>query len=133
MSVCWKPILTVLPPPEISWRLIDSVAEMSLIKLICHFVLQDSEEAKVCSHQIKNKTIATTTTKKKLTFSLQPPHSPSLEFRSHELCVCVCVSHSVMSDSLQPHGFSPPGFSVHGIFQARMLEWVAISFSRVTG
>ena len=25
---------------------------------------------------------------------------------------------------------SPPGSSVHGIFQARMLEWVAISFSR---
>ena len=25
--------------------------------------------------------------------------------------------------------YSPPGFSVHGIFQARILEWVAISFS----
>ena len=25
---------------------------------------------------------------------------------------------------------SPAGFSVHGISQARMLEWVAISFSR---
>ena len=25
---------------------------------------------------------------------------------------------------------SPPGFSVHGIFQARILEWVAISYSR---
>ena len=25
--------------------------------------------------------------------------------------------------------YSPPGSSVHGIFQARMLEWVAISFS----
>ena len=27
-------------------------------------------------------------------------------------------------------GCSPPGFSVHGILQARTLEWVAISFSR---
>ena len=26
---------------------------------------------------------------------------------------------------------SPPGCSVHGIFQARILEWVAFSFSRV--
>ena len=26
--------------------------------------------------------------------------------------------------------FSPPGSSVHGIFQARILEWVAISSSR---
>ena len=26
--------------------------------------------------------------------------------------------------------YSPPGFSVHGFSQARILEWVAISFSR---
>ena len=25
---------------------------------------------------------------------------------------------------------SPPGFSAHGIFQARIMEWVAISSSR---
>ena len=37
------------------------------------------------------------------------------------------VSHSVVSDSLQPHG---PGSSVHGILPAGILEWVAISFSR---
>ena len=29
-----------------------------------------------------------------------------------------------------PRDCSPPGFSVHGISQARILEWVAISFSR---
>ena len=29
-----------------------------------------------------------------------------------------------------PRLCSPPGFSVHGISQARILEWVAISFSR---
>ena len=39
--------------------------------------------------------------------------------------MCVC---SVMSDSLQPH--SLPGSSVHGIFQARILEGVAICSSR---
>ena len=37
---------------------------------------------------------------------------------------------SVMSDSLWPHGLSPPGSSVCGIFQARILEWVAISSLR---
>ena len=26
--------------------------------------------------------------------------------------------------------YSPPGSSVHGISQARILEWVAVSFSR---
>ena len=39
-------------------------------------------------------------------------------------------SHSVMPNSLWPHGLSLPGSSVHGILQARILEWVAISFSR---
>ena len=41
------------------------------------------------------------------------------------------VSRSVVSDSLQPHGYSSlPGSSVRGILQARILEWVAIPFSR---
>ena len=39
-------------------------------------------------------------------------------------------SHSVVSDSLQPMDCSLLSSSVHGILQARMLEWVAISFSR---
>jgi len=37
---------------------------------------------------------------------------------------------SVMSDFCNPMDCSPPGSSVHGISQARILEWVAISFSR---
>ena len=41
------------------------------------------------------------------------------------------VSHSVVSNSFWPHGLvSPPGSSVHGILQARILEWVATPFSR---
>ena len=31
-----------------------------------------------------------------------------------------------------PTDCSPPGFSVHGILQARILEWIAIPFSRGT-
>ena len=37
-----------------------------------------------------------------------------------ESCLTLC----------DPMGWSPPGSSVHGILQARILEWVAISFSR---
>ena len=40
------------------------------------------------------------------------------------------VSHSVMSNSAIPMKCSLPGSSVHGIFQARILKWVAILFSR---
>ena len=35
-----------------------------------------------------------------------------------------------MSDSWDPMDCSLPGFSVHGISQARILEWVAIFSSR---
>ena len=35
---------------------------------------------------------------------------------------------SVVSDSCDPMDSSLPGFSVHGILQARILKWVAISF-----
>ena len=37
-------------------------------------------------------------------------------------CAVLSVSHSVMSNSVTPR-------SVHGILQARILEWVPISFS----
>jgi len=40
-------------------------------------------------------------------------------------CDMLCESHSVMSDSLQPQDYT-----VHGILQARILEWVAVPFSR---
>ena len=40
--------------------------------------------------------------------------------------MCSVLSYSVGS----PVDYGPPGSSVLGIFQARMLEWVAISYSR---
>ena len=47
------------------------------------------------------------------------------------VCVCVCVSLSQSCPTLcSPMDCSLPGSSVHGIFQARILEYVAISFSR---
>ena len=43
----------------------------------------------------------------------------------------VQFTHSVMSESLRPHGlYSTLDPAVHGILQVRILEWVAISFSR---
>ena len=49
----------------------------------------------------------------------------------------VCTSYEWVSEVTQscptlcdPMDCSLPGFSIHGIFQARILEWVAISFSR---
>ena len=64
-----------------------------------------------------------------------PPVSPAM------LADSLLLSHQgsqtkIMSDSclvmstLQPMDCSPPGFSGHGTLQARILEWVAIPFSR---
>ena len=60
-----------------------------------------------------------------------------------EICVCVCVcvcarAHARMCAHMLSHVLtlcnpvdcSLLGSSVHGIFQARILEWVAISYSR---
>ena len=53
------------------------------------------------------------------------------------LTECVLVAACVHAQSLQscltlcdPMDCTPPGFSVHGILQARIREWVAILFSR---
>ena len=53
------------------------------------------------------------------------------------VCVCVCVCARVHSQSFShvqlfcnPTDCSPPGSSVHGTSQARILEWVAISYFR---
>ena len=40
------------------------------------------------------------------------------------------VSCSAMFDPLGPIDCGPPGSSVHGILQAKILEWVAIRFSK---
>ena len=64
------------------------------------------------------------------------------------VCTCVCVSYPTLCDPMNsvcvclsvfscltlcnPMDCSPPGSSVHGILQASILGWVAISFSRAS-
>ena len=50
---------------------------------------------------------------------------PWMTRRSDQSILKESESHSVMSDSLWPHDYT-----VHGIHQARSLEWVAFPFSR---
>ena len=54
---------------------------------------------------------------------------PSMSVRSYRL-ICVCPVAQSCPTVCDPMDCSPPGSSVHGIFQARILEWVAIFFSR---
>ena len=54
--------------------------------------------------------------------SLRTNHFENWVSEIVQLCLTLC----------DPMDCSLPGFSIHGIFQARVLEWVAISFSRVS-
>ena len=49
-----------------------------------------------------------------------------------ELVIAAAAAKSLQSclTLCDPTDYSPPGSSVHGIFQARVLEWDAIAFSR---
>ena len=42
----------------------------------------------------------------------------------------LCLAAQLCPTLCGPTDYSSPGFSVHGVFQARILEWVAITFSR---
>ena len=48
-----------------------------------------------------------------------PAAASAATAKSLQLCPTLC----------DPMDCSPPGASIHGIFQARVLEWVAIAFS----
>ena len=70
--------------------------------------------------------------------SIWVPKSFQICHQNNHVCVCVCVcvclcvcllSRSVMSNSCDPIECNL-AVSVHGILQARILEWVAIYFSR---
>ena len=58
-------------------------------------------------------------------------HSLCLQ-EAQEWAVCCCYRVSAQScpTLCNPMDYSPPGSSVHRIFQARILEWVAIFYSR---
>ena len=66
-------------------------------------------------------------------YTISPHLAPCLFAVWMLLCIssncCCCVAQSCLT-LCDPMDWSPPGSSVHGISQARMLGWAAISFSR---
>ena len=52
-------------------------------------------------------------------------------FKFSIISLCLCVSHSVAPNSLRPPElYSLPSSSVHGILQARILEWVLFKIGK---
>ena len=59
-----------------------------------------------------------------------PKQGRTLSYTKYRLCCCCCLVAKSCPTLCNPMNCSPPGSSVQGIFQARILEWVAISSSR---
>ena len=55
---------------------------------------------------------------------------PFFKVKVGHVLMCCAWALSLSRVWLLPMGCSPPGSSVHGILQARVLEWVAMSSSR---
>ena len=68
---------------------------------------------------------ALTTSSTSVPSPVQPPR-PKIR---GVVCVLIAQSCKTLCD---PMDSSPPGSSVHGILQARILEWLALSCSRVS-
>ena len=65
--------------------------------------------------------------------NFKPGVRNNLKIRKKTLLYAVCVHTKLLQSCLtlcDPKVCSPPGFSVHGILQARTLEWVAMPSSR---
>ena len=66
-------------------------------------------------------------------FTAEPSGKPIYKIygimQNGKLCVCAKLLQSCLT-LCNPMDCSPPGSSVHGILQARILEWVAMPFSR---
>ena len=56
----------------------------------------------------------------------QKPAEPPIQI----ICCCCYLVAKFSPTLCDPMDCSPPGSTVHGISQARILEWVAISFSK---
>ena len=67
-------------------------------------------------------------------WTLPAPGAPGISllipYRPLYCCCCCCLVTDLVWLFATPMGCSPPGFSVHEISHARILEWVAVPSSR---
>ena len=111
LLISWlqSPPAVILEPPKLKSATVSTVSPSSCHEVMgCHFLLRDLPDPGIKSMSLVSPTLAGgffTTAAAAAAKSLQS--CPTLH---------------------DPMDCSPPGSSVHGIFQARVLEWVAIIY-----
>ena len=102
--------------------------EYSWFALLCQFLLVQQSESSMCIHVLPLFQIS---------FPLRSPHSikqsslGSPAGSHHLFCTCAACSVAPSDPTLgDPTDCSPPDSSIHGVLQARILEWAAMSSSR---
>ena len=93
------------------------IQKWTLFIKLNHLVLEDSRIYKIISSQGSDIYIYTRNAQIRLYHKLSD-HVVVVQLLSHVQLLCY------------PVDYSPPGPSVHGFSQAKILKWVAISFSR---
>ena len=107
----WMEVLNIVQ--EAVTKAIPKKKKCKRAKWLSEEVLQIAEERREAKARKKGK--------------MKPNERKVSEDSRRDGCV---LSLSVGCDSLLPFDYSPPGLSVHGIFQVRIPQWVAISSSR---
>ena len=64
---------------------------------------------------------------RRILYQLNYQENPNISLAEHKILALVTQLCQTLCD---PMDYSQPGSSVQGILQARILEWIAISFSR---
>ena len=105
--LCWKAF----------WLLIQFFTQYGSVEIFYFF---PSEFSNLLLRNLSTSSKLSVSLQVVIVFSYNPFYCRKVDMLSRFSRVQLC----------DPMGCSPPGPSVHGIFQARILEWVAISSSR---
>ena len=108
-----------------NWTQVSCIAGRVLTSWVTKEGMQCFTNPRVLPGFLCRKVLTTSTTY--ATYLLPP--LPLCKMCSLARCCCCLVTKSCPT-LCDPMDCSPPGSSIHGIPQARVLEWVAISFSR---
>ena len=105
--------------PKAIYRIKKKKKKKTLSKYQWHF--SQNYNSKICMEPQKSSIVKAILKKNKAEDIMLP------DLKLHYKVVCLSLSHIQLCD---PMDCSLPGSSVHGIVQARILEWISISFSR---